>query len=443
MGRQNLQSESGAVLDTSISENEAPEPLELDPCGFHPDASSRIRGLGGHGPTADPDYAFHTSYVEAAPGRAIFTIRFAGLQAKSGTLMLRVHMVSSEPGARARMVNSERIALNRLIAVGGEFSIMFEGFREVSFALVGQILGETDVSAEGLTITLDRPADPNARAGYGAEAKGTIYGRTPLQPAPFLLSTAKPTLADPVTQVATGEQLREPVAGGWMARLRPKGTSGPEHWRKVYTLQALRRYGMLEEGALGLGFERSASGMPAALAAMGTKVVAAFPSRPGTQPKPAALKRDLADRAPCSKAAFDENVSARVGSWRRIPDDLVNFDFVWSARANEALYSVAAAAQFVEDAMACLRPGGLAVHTFSYDLAPSGRKIPSTERVMLQQGDIERIALLLVSRGHEVAQFKIDASDPILTPGVAVDAEHRAMDHTMVGLIARRVPLPD
>jgi len=277
MGRQNLQSESGAVLDTSISENEAPEPLELDPFGFHPDASSRIRGLGGHGPTADPDYAFHTSYVEAAPGRAIFTIRFAGLQAKSGTLMLRVHMVSSEPGARARMVNSERIALNRLIAVGGEFSIMFEGFREVSFALVGQILGETDVSAEGLTITLDRPADPNARAGYGAEAKGTIYGRTPLQPAPFLLSTAKPTLADPVTQVATGEQLREPVAGGWMARLRPKGTSGPEHWRKVYTLQALRRYGMLEEGALGLGFERSASGMPAALAAMGTKVVAAFP----------------------------------------------------------------------------------------------------------------------------------------------------------------------
>lgn len=61
----------------------------------------------------------------------------------------------------------------------------------------------------------------------------------------------------------------------------------------------------------------------------------------------------------------------------------------------------------------------------------------------MQQGDIERIALLLVSRGHEVAQFKIDASDPILTPGVAVDAEHRAMDHTMVGLIARRVPLPD
>lgn len=431
------------MLDTSISESETPEALELDPFGFHPEAASRIAGVGGHGPTSDPDYAFHTAYVEAAPGRAKFTVRFDNLQAKSGTLMLRVHMVSSEPGARARMVNSERIALNRLILSGGEVAILFEGFRDVSFALVGQIHGETDASADGITITLDRPADPNARTDYGAEAKGTVYGKTPLHAAPFLLSTAPPSLADPVTQVATAEQLREPVAGGWMARLRPKGTSGPEHWRKVYTLQALRRYGMLEQGAVGLGFESTPSGMPAALAAMGTKVLAAFPARPGTAPKLAALKRDLGDRAPCSKTVFEENVSTRIVSWRRLPADLVNFDFLWSARANEILYSVAAAAAFVEETMACLRPGGLAVHTFGYDLAPSGRKIPSTERVMLQQGDIERIALLLVSRGHEVAQFKIDASDPILTPGVAVDAEHRAMDRSMVGLIARKVPLPD
>lgn len=431
------------MLDTDVAQSEAPEALELDPFGFQPGAASRIAGLGGTAPTSDPDYAFHTTYVEAAPGRAIFTVQFHGLQAKLGTLVLRVHMVSSEPGARVRMANSERIALNRLIANGGEIKVQFEGFRDVSFALVGQIHGETDASAEDVTITLDRPADPNARSEHGAEAKGTAFGKTPLQGAPFLLSTTPPTLAEPVSQIATGDQLREPVAGGWISRLRPKGTSGPEHWRKVYTLQALRRYGMLEEGALGLGFERSASGMPAALAAFGTRIVAAFPTRPGAQIKPAALKRDLADRAPCSKAVFDANVSVRIVPWRRLPPDLVNFDFLWSARVNELLFSVAAAAQFVEDTMACLRPGGLAVHTFGYDLAPSGRKIPSTERVMLQQGDIERIALLLVSRGHEVAQFKIDASDPILTPGVDVDAEHRAMDHTMVGLIARRVPLPD
>lgn len=441
--RQNTLSESGALLDTSMSESEAPEALELDPFGFHPGTSSRIAGLGGQGPTADADYAFHTPYVEAAPGRAKFTARFTGLTAKSGTLLLRVHMISADPGAIVRLVNSERIALNRLILAGGEISVRFEGFRGASFALFGQIQGESDAAAERLTVTLDRPADPNARDDYGAEAKSTAYGKIRLQPAPFLLSTATPRLSDPVTQVATTEQLQEAVAGGWLSQLRPQGTSGPEHWRKIYTLQALRRYGMLEKGAVGLGFERSATGMPAALAALGTRVVAAFPILPGAQPKPAKLKNDLAGRAPCGKAAFDENVSARVVSWRRLPDDLVNFDFLWSARANEALYSVAAAAKFVEDAMACLRPGGLAVHTFSYDLAPSGRKIPSIERVMLQQGDIERIALLLVSRGHEVAQFKIDASNPILTRGTADAAEHRAMDRTMVGLIARRAPLPD
>jgi hypothetical protein len=242
-----------------------------------------------------------------------------------------------------------------------------------------------------------------------------------------------------VTQVATASQLREPIAGGWLARLRPKGKSGVEHWRRVYTLQALRRYGLLEEGAHGLGFEPLPSGVPAALAAMRTKVLVAFPTRPGQQLDPDALKRDLGTRAPCDRKTFEENVAARIVPWRRIPEDLVNFDFLWSARANERLFSVAAAAQFVEDAMACLRPGGLAVHSFSYDLAPGGRSTPSTDRILLRQGDVERIALNLVSRGHQVAQFKIDATDPILAEG----SNHGVERRTMVGLIARKARLPD
>ena len=78
-----------------------------------------------------------------------------------------------------------------------------------------------------------------------------------------------------------------------------------------------------------------------------------------------ALKHDLAGRAPCDKDLFDTNVYVRVASWRRIPEDLVNFDFLWSARANERLYSVASAISFIEESMACLRPGGLAVHVMS------------------------------------------------------------------------------
>jgi hypothetical protein len=427
-----------ALLDTSIAESQGAGALELDPFAFHPDAMSRIIGLGGSGPSPSPEYVFHTSYVEAAPGPAHFFVQFSGLKAKSGTLLLRVHM-QAEPGGRARMVNSERIALNRLIHQDGLISIRFEGFRDVTFALLGIIQGDTDAAAEGLVVTLDRPADPDTAPTHGPEAKSTAYGKTPLRPAATLLSEKAPTLADPVTQVATAPQLREPVAGGWLARLRPKGKSGVEHWRKVFTLQALRRYGMLEEGAVGIGFEPSPSGVPAALAAMRINVVAAFPTRPGQQLAPAMLKRDLATRAPCDRATFDENVTARIVPWRRISEDLVNFDFLWSARANERLYSVAAAVQFVEDAMVCLRPGGLAIHVMSYDLAPGGRSTPSTERILLQQGDVERIALNLVSRGHEVAQFKINADDPILADG----AHHGVERRTMVGLIARKAPLPD
>jgi hypothetical protein len=431
-------SENKAVLDTSIAESQEAGALELDPFAFHPDAESRIAGLGGSGPSPTPEYVFHTSYVEAAPGPANFIVQFAGLKARSGSLLLRVHM-QAEPGGRARMVNTERMALNRLIQKDGLISVSFEGFQDVTFALLAIIQGETDASADGVVVMLDRPADPNARPVHAAEARSTVYGKTPLRPAPTLLSDKAPTLADPVTQVATAPQLREPVAGSWLARLRPKGKSGVEHWRKVYTLQALRRYGVLEEGAVGLGFEPSPSGVPAALAAMRTSVVAAFPTRPGQQLDSNALKRDLGTRAPCDRKTFEDNVTAQIVPWRRIPDDLVNFDFLWSARANERLYSVAAAIRFVEDAMACLRPGGLAVHVMSYDLAPGGRSTPSTERILLQQSDVERIALTLVSRGHEVAQFKIDANHPILAEG----ANHGVERRTMVGLIARKARLPD
>ncbi|HWI86490.1 MAG TPA: hypothetical protein VNT42_09240 [Sphingomonas sp.] len=436
IARRHKQADSEALLDTNIAESQAPGALELDPFAFHLGAASRIRGLGGTAATHDPEYAFHTPYVEAAEGTARFTVRFHGLAARLGTLLLRVHMTPIEPGSATRLVNSERIALNRLIALGGEISIAFEGFRDVVFALVGTVSGETDAAADGLTVTLDRPADPTARREIGAEAKSTAYGNTPLTPIATLLSTSKPTLADPVTQIATAAQLREPAAGGWIARLRPQGNSGVEHWRKVYTLQALRRYGMLEHGAVGLGFEPTPSGVPAALAAMQTHVVAAFPSRPGRPLNPVTLKRDLNGRAPCDPAILNENVQVRIASWRQIPEDLLNFDFVWSARANEQLFSVAATATFVQDVMACLRPGGLAIHTMSYDLSPGGRSTPSSERILLQQGDVERIALLLVSRGHEVAQFKIATQDPILAP-----ANHGVTHRTMVGIIARKARL--
>lgn len=421
------------MLDTSIAEADGPGALELDPFAYHPDAASRIAGLGGATPHPIPEYAFHTPYVEAALGAAKFMVRFNGLRAKTGTLVLRVHMLPTDGSGRARLANSHRISLNRLIECGGEIEIGFEGFADVTFALVGLVQGETDAEADELSVVLDRPADPTARPAHAPEARSTAFGNIPLQPAPTLLQAEMARLAEPVTQVATEAQLREPVAGGWLARLRPKGSSGVEHWRKIYTLQALRRYGMLEEGAIGLGFEPSPSGMPAALASMGTRIVAVFARRSDEPLDVDFLKQDLAGRAPCDPARFDANVAVRIASWRRIPEDLLNFDFVWSSRANERLYTVATATEFVENVMGCLRPGGLAVHTMSYDLSPSGRAVPTTERMLLQQGDVERMALVLVSRGHEVAQFKIDAEDPILAP-----PGHGVARRTMVGIIARK-----
>ena len=100
-----------------------PTELVLDPFAYQPGIASKIKGLGGHAAGHDPDYVLHTPYVEVAEGPAQFSVRFRGLTAKKGTLVLRVHMLGREEGARARLANAERIALNRLIQHGSEATI--------------------------------------------------------------------------------------------------------------------------------------------------------------------------------------------------------------------------------------------------------------------------------------------------------------------------------
>ena len=94
-----------------------------------------------------------------------------------------------------------------------------------------------------------------------------------------------------------------------------------------------------------------------------------------------------------------------------ISGDLRGFDFVWSSGALEHLGSIGAGLQFVEDAMRCLKPGGLAVHTTRLSLSSSDETIDSGAAVLLRRPDIERLTLSLISRWHEVAQVKFDPRD--------------------------------
>ena len=387
-----------------------PGELALDPFAFLPGVASRVKGLGGTTPSTDPYYVFHTPYVEAAEGMANFTVHFHGLTAKQGTLLLRVHMLPPEPGAHARMANSERIVFNRLVQYGGQISIAFEGFRGVTYAVLGMVMGGTDAAAENLTVTLDRPADPNDTRRFAAEARSTNYGSDTAAPTSFLISVDPPTLASPVSQVGTAAQLREKAAAPWLRLLRDEPLSDPARWQAVYTLEALRRYGMLEAGARGLGLGVADGPLPAIMASHDVSVLVAPP--PEAMAGGEADLRDRLRRPHLGDAQrFEANVTAQSALLTPLPAEFVNFDFLWSSDAIGQLGSVAAGMKVIEDAMACLRPRGLAVHSFAYDL---GAATQAGDVAVAQRRHVERIALILVSRGHEVAQVKIDTRGALI-----------------------------
>lgn len=339
-----------------------PGELALDPFGFLHNIASCIAGLGGNAPGHDPSYAFHTRYVPVARGHARFTVRFHDLRARRGTLVLRVHMLPDEPGSTARLVNSTRIQLNRVVQNGGEIEIGFEGYRGFTFAVMGQVPDETDAYAAGLTVILDRPADgAETDAGPLEDIRTTRFGSSAVRPTGQLLTMRAPSLATPVSQPCTAEQMREPV---WRALCRELGRdpiADPASWPAVFTLQALRFYGMVEAGARGLLLAHDDS-LATALRASGGEVV--------LLPPDAETSADAIGETPfdylCSAAALGEPAA--------VPDMIAE----------------------VQRLLAHVRPGGLAVHLLPLD---GGPVTPGFRR-----SDLERIALLLIADRHEIAQ---------------------------------------
>lgn len=366
----------------SVETTAPPGDLVLDPFSYVSDMASKIGGLGGQDRPPEGDYAFHTPYVPVAEGIAHFRVHFGGLRATTGTLNLRVHMLSGND-PHARLATAERVALNRLVALNGFYELRFEAFHGVVYALYGGIIGDTDAEASGLQVILDRPADPNEQRESAAEARNTLFGGGAVA-TPHLVSVAKPSLVAPVTQLATQAQLREIETRRWFRSADCRAEGAPlDRWRSAYLLQTIEAYGFLQPGARGGGLDCRQEDVFTTLAARGCKVDAIVP--------------------PGHEAAGKFGAAMRAASLDPLAPDVVNYDFVWTDALCSRFGTAAAAARFIETAMLTLRPGGLAVHVVEYDPADESSNA-------FRRGDVERVCLILISRGHEVAEFRIEGT---------------------------------
>lgn len=167
---------------------------------------------------------------------------------------------------------------------------------------------------------------------------------------------------------------------------------------------------------LGLGVGREP--LPAWFAARGAEVVASNlpPERAGVWAASGQYVDHLeALDSPllCDLGTLRERVTLLFADMTALPQAVRQgtYDLVWSACAIEHVGSLEACLRVVCDAMACLKPGGVAVHTTELQLGDLTTRLDTGGTVLLQPADLEHLRWLLAEQGDTLWPLDLDAGD--------------------------------
>lgn len=271
-------------------------------------------------------------------------------------------------------------------------------------------------------------------------------------------SPAAPSFDRLTTQLVTTEQFFHPRFRAWCKEIRSQLRFNRKTWEFVFILEALRQNGMLEPGRRGLGFGCGEEPLPAAMINRGATVVASDQGLESAQAQgwastaqhaSALSKLNALDLVPMDE--FARNCSLREVDMNRIPEDLRRggFDYTWSACAFEHLGSIEHGLQFILNAMECLKPGGIAVHTTEFNLSSNDATMETPTCVIFRKRDIEELGRRLTAAGHEVFAFNdhpgtqnldrhVDLPPYAGSPCMKIQLDRYVA--TSIGLIVRKGP---
>lgn len=268
------------------------------------------------------------------------------------------------------------------------------------------------------------------------------------------MSATLPARADAATIttscVVRARDFREP----WFAaRARELGRPVSVH-RKLWEFCTIAQGG-LEHGLAGaraLGFGVGLEPLAAWFAARGATVVAT--DRPDETEEWDATKQHAVGaaqlRAPavCPDADFDARVTFRAVDMNAIPDDLCrgDFDVTWSAGSFEHIGGIDAGLDFYCRQMACLRPGGVAVHTTEFNLLSYRPTLDSPNLCLFRVQELQVLAERLAAQGDRL--LPLDLASGTEPDDLWVDSPPYRIPHlklaigahttTSVLLVARR-----
>lgn len=221
------------------------------------------------------------------------------------------------------------------------------------------------------------------------------------------------------SQLCSADSLRSPALRQWAERLRPMWAAADEQrdvmlhrkmWEWLFIAEALRERRLLEPGHAGVGFGVGQEPLVALFADAGCDIVAT------DQPHETAVATGWTDSAVewaggledlnefelCAPTVFAERVAYRPVDMTAIPADLTGFDFTWSSCALEHLGTLGAGMDFVEASMACVKAGGVAVHTTEYLVSSNDATVEAGGTVFYRRRDIEELVARLRRAGHVI-----------------------------------------
>lgn len=260
-----------------------------------------------------------------------------------------------------------------------------------------------------------------ALAAFPVAKKSGCFLNEPLPDSLINFSTnGEPTLSNIGWQLVTSHQYYEEAYIRWCYALKTEPKLKRKQWEWVYILEVLNKYGLLRDGARGLGFGCGKEPLPSLMAKLGCNIVVTDLEKneaaksgwiDGNQH--ASHLKDLNYPKILDPSVFARKATFRACDMNDIPDDLSNFDFVWSSCSLEHLGSLENGLHFIENSAKCLRPGGVAVHTTEFNLGSNEKTLESGGACIYRKRDIEGLALRLIKKGYQIGKINfLPGSEP-------------------------------
>lgn len=258
--------------------------------------------------------------------------------------------------------------------------------------------------------------------------------------------TFSPSFASPTSQFVTADQFSDPRFKDMLAWFGWPLGRNRKLWEYLFILNVLESKGL--RGYRFLGFGCGMEMIPALLTSQGAHVVASdyadIAEREGLDWASRGLDELFPDHL-LARGAKRELAEFRHVDMNAIPDDLRGFDGIWSCGALEHIGGLQNGLDFIVNAMDCLRPGGIAVHTTEFNLSPGDQTHETPNLSIYRAHHIQSVIDRLRDAGHEVhmnwtrgdtaADNHVDRESSY---DLAIVADVCGFDTTSIGLIIRK-----